>query len=172
MSSVTSCNCEFNQEKLQILESKINQFKKVDGGLIPILHEVQELYGYLPEEILNRVSEQLKIPMIEIYGVATFYSLFSLKPKGKYVIKVCLGTACYVKGSQKLLDRISKDLDITVGKTTADGLFTLEETRCLGACGLAPILMISDKTYGGLTSNDIPKILKKHRKQEGVRWKL
>lgn len=141
----------------------IQKFKNVKGALIPVMHEVQKMYGYLNEEALEVVSEELKIPMAEIYGVATFYSQFSLEPKGKHQIKVCLGTACYVKGAQNILDKFSEMLNVEVGKTTEDGKFTLEAARCIGSCGLAPVLMVDDKVYGGLHPNDVIRILEEYK---------
>jgi NADH-quinone oxidoreductase subunit E/NADP-reducing hydrogenase subunit HndA len=148
------------KEKTRVM---IQKFKDVKGPLIPVMHEVQKMYGYLEEEALEVVSEELKIPMAEIYGVATFYSQFSLKHKGKHTIKVCLGTACYVKGSQNILDKFSDILKIGVGQTTEDGKFTLEAARCLGSCGLAPIIMVDDKVYGGLHPNDVIRILEEYK---------
>src|SRR5690606_10626776 len=132
------------------------------GALIPVLHEVQDTYGYLPEDVLHLVSDELGIPMTDIYGVASFYSFFSLEPKGEHIIRVCMGTACYIKGAQSLIDRIGTDLGIKPGETTKDGKFTLEATRCLGACGLAPVMTIDDDVHGRLMQGDIPKVLKKY----------
>ena len=130
---------------------------------MPVLQEAQEIFGYLPIEVQDFIAEELDIPITDVYGVATFYSQFSLKPKGKYRIGVCLGTACYVKGAQKVLDELSKVLNIDVGATTEDGTFTLEATRCLGACGLAPVIMINDDVYGRLEPDDIPEIIAKYK---------
>jgi NADH-quinone oxidoreductase E subunit len=130
--------------------------------LIPIMHEAQEIFGYLPIEVQNYIAEALEISITDVYGVATFYSQFSLKPKGKYNISVCMGTACYVKGAQKILDRLKKELNIEVGETTEDGKFTITATRCLGACGLAPVMTINDDVYGRLVEDDIPGIIKKY----------
>ncbi|GAA0180717.1 NADH-quinone oxidoreductase subunit NuoE [Clostridium sediminicola] len=141
----------------------VQKFKNVKGALIPVMHEVQKMYGYLNEEALEVVSEELKIPLAEIYGVATFYSQFSLEPKGKHQIKVCLGTACYVKGAQNILDKFSHELKVEVGKTTEDGKFTLEAARCIGSCGLAPVIMVDDKVYGGLHPNDVIRILEEYK---------
>ncbi|MEF2968738.1 NADH-quinone oxidoreductase subunit NuoE [Paenibacillus sp. M1] len=152
-----------NQERLDQVREVISRFRMLQGPLIPVLHEVQDIFGYLPEEALRIVSEELELPMAEIYGVATFYSFFSLEPKGEYVIRVCMGTACYIKGAQAVLDRLSQELDVPVQGTTADGKFTLDATRCLGACGLAPVMTIGEKVYGRLTPNEIPKILKSMR---------
>lgn len=163
MRNSKSCECD-NNDKAKKLYQVLNEYQNAKGALIPVLHEVQGIYGYLPEEVLRIVSMELNVPMTDIYGVATFYSIFSLEPKGENVIRVCLGTACYVKESQKLLDRLTKELSIEVNQTTKDGLYTLEATRCLGACGLAPITMIGEKVYGGLIPNDLPKILKNQEK--------
>lgn len=158
------CNgCNEQDDRLEIIKQSIAEHKDVKGGLIPVLHKIQHTYGYLPEDVLEVVSEGLNVPMTEIYGVASFYSFFSLDPKGKHIIKVCLGTACYVKGSQLLLDKLSEILNIEVGKTTEDGKFTLESTRCLGACGLAPVMTIDDKVYGRLVPDDISKILEEYK---------
>lgn len=165
MSNEQKCCCGCNQkdERFEKAKEVIVSHKETKGALIPVLHEIQGLYGYLPEDILKVVSEELNIPMTEIYGVATFYSIFSLEPKGEHVIKVCLGTACYVKGSQLLIDKLQEELNIEVGKTTADGKFTLEATRCLGACGLAPVMTIDEKVYGRLVPDDITKILEEYK---------
>lgn len=154
-----SCGCESYEHKQKRVKAIIEENKNTKGGLIPILHEIQELYGYLPEEALKNVSEGINIPLTEIYGVASFYHFFSLEPKGKHIIRVCLGTACYVKGSQRIIDRLAQELNVEIGKTTADGEFTLEATRCLGACGLAPVMTIDDKVYGRVTLDDIRRIL-------------
>lgn len=130
---------------------------------MPVLHKAQEIFGCLSLEVQKYISKELDIPVSDIYGVATFYSQFTLKPKGKYKIGVCMGTACYVKGSQAILDELVKELDMKVGDTTDDGLFTLEATRCLGACGLAPIIMINDDVYGRLKPEDIKEIVAKYK---------
>jgi NADH-quinone oxidoreductase E subunit len=151
------------EEKLQKLLEIIEKHKDERGALIPVLHDAQELYGYLPLEVQEEIADGLGVPLTEVYGVVTFYSQFTLTPKGKYKIGVCLGTACYVRGSQKIMDRVMKELDIELGDTTEDGLFTIDATRCLGACGLAPVLMINDEVYGRLVESDIPKILEKYK---------
>ncbi|WP_435790899.1 NADH-quinone oxidoreductase subunit NuoE [Clostridium sp.] len=147
-------------EKVKDITKKLKEMK---GALIPALHEVQKLFGYLPEEALQVVSEELNIPMSEIYGVSTFYSQFTLEPKGEHIIKVCLGTACYVKGAQDIIERLSSVLEVEVGKTTSDGKFTLEAARCLGACGLAPVLMVDDKVYGRLIPADVIRIIEEYK---------
>ena len=124
-----------------------------------MLNEIQEHYGYVSMEVQKDLSEFLSIPMAEIYGVVTFYSRFSLKPKGKYNISVCMGTACYVKGSQKILDRLLERLQIQSGETTEDGLFSIEETRCVGACGLAPVFTVNGEVYGKATVQKLDQVL-------------
>ena len=131
--------------------------------LMMILSDIQNEYGYIPLEVQEIVSAKTGISVAEIYGVVTFYSFFSLTPKGKYVIGCCLGTACYVKGSQKILDTLCDELKIQPGDTTDDGLFTLNATRCLGACGLAPVMMIGEEVFGRLTPDLVPGILDKFR---------
>lgn len=150
-------------DRIEKTREMVKKFKNLKGALIPVMHEVQKMYGYLNEEALQVVSEELKVPMSEIYGVATFYSQFSLEPKGKHQIKVCLGTACYVKGAQNILDKFSEMLNVEVGKTTEDGKFTLEAARCIGSCGLAPVLMVDEKVYGGLHPNDVIRILEEYK---------
>jgi len=150
-------------EKFDELKQFIEEHKTQRGALMPVMQKAQEIFGYLGEEIQACISENLGVPMTEIYGVATFYSQFALEPKGKHVISVCLGTACYVRGSQAVLDELSKELSIPVGKTTPDGLFTLQATRCLGCCGLAPVMMIGDDVYGRLTAADVKGIIAKYR---------
>jgi len=147
---------------LQRVKEAIDRFRDMKGALIPVLHEVQDTYGYLPEDVLHLVSDELGIPMTDIYGVTSFYSFFSLEPKGEHIIRVCMGTACYIKGAQSLIDRIGTDFGIKPGETTKDGKFTLEATRCLGACGLAPVMTIDDDVHGRLMQGDIPKVLKKY----------
>ena len=129
---------------------------------MPVLHAAQEIYGYLPEEALVIVAQELDIPLAEIYGVATFYSRFTLNPKGKHQVSVCLGTACYVKGSADVLARVEELLGIKAGELTADGKFSLDATRCVGACGLAPIMLVDDDVYGHMTPDLVEDILRKY----------
>jgi NADH-quinone oxidoreductase subunit E/NADP-reducing hydrogenase subunit HndA len=157
-----ACGSRTDEEKLQRVKEAIDRFRDMKGALIPVLHEVQDTYGYLPEDVLHLVSDELGIPMTDIYGVTSFYSFFSLEPKGEHIIRVCMGTACYIKGAQSLIDRIGTDFGIKPGETTKDGKFTLEATRCLGACGLAPVMTIDDDVHGRLMQGDIPKVLKKY----------
>lgn len=152
-----------DERKAQLLEEIIQRRKDERGALIPVLHEAQEIYGYLPLGVQKRVAEGLGIPLCEVYGVVTFYSLFSLEPKGQHHISVCLGTACYVKGAQEILYRIQKELNLEVGKCTNEGKFSLQACRCIGACGLAPIILINEDVYGSLTPDEIPGILAKYK---------
>lgn len=151
------------REKYDALDAAIARHKGEPGALMPVLQEAQNIFGYVPQDVQQIIADGLGTTLAEVYGVATFYAQFSLEPKGQYVVGVCLGTACYVKGSQKVLDKLSEELKIPVGKTTPDGVFTLNATRCLGACGLAPVMMINDEVYGRLTPDEIPAILDKYR---------
>ena len=134
-------------------------YKPEKDNLIQILNEVQEHFGYIPKYTQLQLSEFLKMPMAEIFGVITFYSRFTLEPKGKYTISVCLGTACFVKGSQKILDRLKERLKIEPGQTTEDGMFSLDETRCVGACGLAPVFTVNGEVYGKATVQKLDQVL-------------
>jgi NADP-reducing hydrogenase subunit HndA len=157
------CCCGGVDEKEQKLQEIIAKYKNVRGALIPVLHEAQEVYGYLPMYVQKKVSEGLNIPLAEIYGVVTFYTQFTLQPKGKYKIQLCLGTACYVKGSSLVLDKLKEKLGINVGDCTEDGKFSLDACRCIGACGLAPVMMINDEVYGRLSPDDVEGILDKYK---------
>ncbi len=148
-----------NFEKLQIA---IDENRNVKGALMPILHEAQKIFGCVPLEVQKRISEELRVPMSEIYGVVTFYSQFTLESRGEYVVGVCLGTACYVKGAQVIIDKVSELTGTKVGKTSEDGKYTLEATRCIGACGLAPVLTVNEDVYGRLVVGDIPAIVSKY----------
>lgn len=150
------------EEFLQ-LDGIIERWKDEPGGLLPIMQNAQEVFGYLDEEVQDYISQKTGIAISTIYGVATFYSLFTLSPKGKNTIGMCMGTACYVRGSQLVLEELEKRLDVEVGGMTSDGLFSLDATRCIGCCGLAPAMMINDEVYGRLTPSDIPGILEKYR---------
>ena len=140
----------------------IAKHKESKGALIPVLHEAQEIYGYLPIEVQTMIAEGLDVPLSKVYGVVTFYAQFSLYPKGQYNIAVCLGTACYVKGSGDIIDKFKQILGIDVGECTPDGKFSLEATRCIGACGLAPVLTVNEDVYGRLTVDDVDDILAKY----------
>lgn len=159
----SSAGCPENDGKFQQLDEIIAKHQGKPGALIPVLHEAQMVYGYLPKEVQIRVAEGLDVPLSEVYGVITFYSLFTLKPRGKYTIGVCMGTACYVKGASAVIEAIQKELGITPDDTTDDGLFTLIITRCVGACGLAPVMTIGDDVFGRLSADKIPEILNKYK---------
>lgn len=148
------------------LEEIIAKYKDTPGALIPVLHEAQELYGYLPFEVQKIIADGLDIPVAKVYGVVTFYSQFSLTPKGKYRISVCLGTACYVKGAAEILDKLKERLSIDVGECTDDGLFSLDSCRCIGACSLAPVVTINEEVYGKLVPEDIDGIIDKYEAME------
>ncbi len=143
------------------MQEILSKYVKEKDNLIQILNEVQEYYGYVPEKAMLEISNYLGMPMAEIYGVVTFYSRFTLKPKGKYHIAVCLGTACFVKGSEQILDRAKEKLGIDIGETTKDGTFSLEATRCIGACGLAPVFTVNDEVYGKATVKMMDEIIDK-----------
>jgi len=154
-----------NKEKYEQLQEAIARHKGERGAVMPVLQEAMNIFGYVPQDVQEIIAEGLGVTLSEVYGVATFYSQFSLEAKGEYVIGVCLGTACYVKGSQKIMDELTKQLQVEVGRTTKDGKFTLNATRCLGACGLAPVMMINDEVYGRLTPDQVSGILDKYRAQ-------
>ena len=134
------------------------------GELINILHKSQEYFGYLPESIQKIIAHELKISVARVYGVITFYSFFTMKPKGKHPISICTGTACYVRGAEKVVDEFKKELKIKVGEVTEDGLFSIDCLRCVGACGLAPVLMVGDKVYGRVEPEQVKDILAHYRK--------
>ena len=146
-------------EKDLFLEKLFQEYLPEKDNLIQMLNEIQEHYGYVPMHVQKELSEYLKIPMAGIYGVVTFYSRFSLEPQGKYKISVCLGTACFVKGSQKIMDRLTDRLKIEPGQTTKDGLFTIEQTRCVGACGLAPVFTVNGEVYGKASVQKLDQVL-------------
>ena len=148
-------------EKKAVLEL-VRGKKDVKGALIPVLQEAQGILGYLPGEALSIISKELRIPLANVYGVASFYSQFRLKPSGRHRISVCMGTACYVRGAERLLEKIMELLKTGCGETTPDLLFSLEQTRCVGACGLAPVVTVGGDVYGNVTPEGIPKILEKY----------
>lgn len=150
------CNCNGEDPKLkEILEEYIQD----KSNLIQILNDIQNYYGYIPEKAQRAISDYLNVPMAEVYGVITFYSRFTLKPKGKNHIAVCLGTACFVKGSERILDRAKERLGIDVGETSKDGKYSLEATRCIGACGLAPVFTVNGEVYGKATVKMFDEVL-------------
>ncbi len=146
------------------LRAFIEEWKEKPGNLIMVLHQVQQTYGYIPREVAIEVSELLKVPLAKIYGVVTFYNFFKLQKAGKYIIQVCLGTACYLRGGDDLMKELERELGIGVGGTTPDGLFSIEAVRCLGCCGLAPVIVVNGEVHGKLETKGIAAIVDKYRK--------
>ena len=162
---MSECKCGNAKENNELKEI-LKKYEKDKSNLIQILNQVQEKYGYISQQAQKEISEYLDISMAEVYGVITFYSRFTLEPKGKYNIAVCLGTACFVKGSEKVLDKVKEILKIDVGQTTEDGLFSIEATRCVGACGLAPVFTVNDEVYGKATPEMVESVIKRIRDEE------
>jgi NADH-quinone oxidoreductase subunit E/NADP-reducing hydrogenase subunit HndA len=158
---------QLNEKAVKQIEEIIAKYQDERTPLMMILSEVQREFGYIPLEVQELISDKTGIPVSDIYGVVTFYSFFSLTPKGKYVIGVCLGTACYVKGAQQVLDKFAELLNIKAGETSVDGLFTLEALRCIGACGIAPALTINGKVYPKVAVADVAKIVEEYRSLGG-----
>ncbi|MEZ4357440.1 MAG: NADH-quinone oxidoreductase subunit NuoE [Eubacteriales bacterium] len=154
-------NAALDKEKFDELQKYIDELQGQKGMLMPVMQKAQEIFGYLPIEVQNFIAENLGISLSEVFGVATFYAQFAIEPKGKHLVGVCLGTACYVKNSEGILSRLCDELNVKPGTTTKDGKFTLEPTRCLGCCSLAPVMMIDDQVFGRLTVDKVPEILKK-----------
>lgn len=154
-----------DQQKEAIL-SIIEGYRGTQGALIPVLHDVQEYYGYLPLEVQKIIADELQMPLAEIYGVVTFYTQFTTQPKGKYNINVCLGTACYVKGSGKILEKFESILGVKAGGVSDDGMFGIEACRCIGACGLAPVATVNGEVYGRLVQADVQSICDKYMEAE------
>ena len=159
---LTTVTFKGTKEQEEKLLAVIEKYKGVAGSMMPILQEAQDIYGYLPIEVQKIIANNTGVSLEEIYGIVSFYSQFALNPKGEVAIAVCLGTACYVKGAQDLIDRITLRLGIKDGDTTPDGKWSLTATRCIGACGLAPVLTINDEVYGRLKKEDIDGILAKY----------
>lgn len=159
--------CAQSQEKEKQLHEIIARYKDTRGALIQVLHEAQEVYGYLPLEVQREIAKQMNIPLAEVYGVVSFYTQFSINPKGKYKINVCMGTACYVKGANEILDKFRTRLSIDVGECTENQMFSLDACRCIGACGLAPVVTINDEVYGKLVPDDVDGILDEYEKAQG-----
>lgn len=155
---------ELPREKFDELEAFIEGLGTTQGALIEILHKAQSLFGYLPRDVQLFVARKLGIPGAEVFGVVSFYSYFTTKPRGKHTISVCMGTACFVKGADKIMERLKEKLNIESNEITEDGLFTLKDIRCVGACGLAPVMMIDDKVYGRVKEEELDSILETYRK--------
>lgn len=156
------CKSVLVEEKFHELEEFINELPDKKGALIEVLHRAQHIFGYLPEEVQSFVAEKLNVPASKVYGVVSFYSYFTTEPRGEYVVNVCMGTACFVRGAANVLAEFEKQLGIKVGQTTADGKFTMEVLRCVGACGLAPVVTINDRVYGHVTPKEVAKILNEY----------
>ena len=158
---------DVNDKNIIEIKEYIEQTKDMEHSesyLIAVLHKVQSLYGHLDKQVLDIVADEMNIPTAHIWGVATFYHYFNLKPIGKHTVSVCMGTACYVKGGDKILDTLREELGVDTGETSEDGLFTLQEARCLGACGIAPVIMIDDKIYGDLDRKKTIDVINEYRK--------
>lgn len=153
---------EFSAEQLQQLDQLIAFYGEKEGGLIPLLEKAQQLLGYLPESIQRRIADKTDISPNRINGVITFYSLFSMEPRAKHTVQLCMGTACYVKGADKIEKQLVDDYGIEMGESTKDGRFTFEKARCIGACGLAPVLMVDGKVYGKVAAHDVNDILSEY----------
>lgn len=161
--SCESCTNELSKEMYIELEKFIDELPEKTGALISVLHRAQAIFGYLPKEVQIFVGKKLGVPVSQVYGVVSFYSFFTMLPKGEHPISVCLGTACYVRGADKVLDAFKRELGIEIGETTADGKFSLDALRCVGACGLAPVVLVGEKVYGRIsTAEEVKKILSEY----------
>ena len=152
-------NLKLQECHIKSIHEICDSYKNDPGDLIKILHSAQTHFGYLPESVQREIAKRLKISVAKVYGVVTFYSFFTMTPKGRHAISVCVGTACYVRGAEKVLDELKKQLNIKVGGVTEDGKFSLDSLRCVGACGLAPVLLIGEKVYGRVEPGQIKEIL-------------
>jgi len=158
-------SCDALGEDIVELINNVLEGPHSDSQLIAVLHAVQEKFGYLAEPQLDAVAQLMQIPVAKVSGVASFYHFFRLKPGGRYTIKVCMGTACYVKGADRIVQKLTEELGTTFGETTPDGMFALEGARCLGTCGMAPVIMVNDELYGNVTPEGIPALIKKYIKE-------
>jgi NADH:ubiquinone oxidoreductase subunit E len=154
------------REKFDELEEFIDNMETTKGALIEILHKAQNIFGYLPRDVQLYVARKLGIPGAEVFGVVSFYSYFTTKPRGKHTMSVCMGTACFVRGADKILEKLKEKLQVESNEITEDGLFTLRDVRCIGACGLAPVVMVGDKVYGRVKEEELDDIIKTYRSQE------
>ena len=154
---------EISRAEWKKIDQVIDKFKNRQGVLIPVLKEVQDICGYLPKKVQHRIAQGLQLPASQVYGVVSFYAFFTTIPRGKHVIRVCLGTACYVRGSKQILDNLQRELHVEVGGITQDRKFSLEAVRCLGACGLAPVMVVGSDTYGMITPGKAIEIVSPYR---------
>src|SRR4030042_2744586 len=159
---MSSIKVELKKSDVDKLKEICKSFQNNPGELINVLHKAQHTFGYLPAEVQEIIAEELNVPLAKVYGVVTFYSFFTMIPKGIHPISICAGTACYVRGAEKVLDEFKRLLNITVGETTADGKFSISCLRCVGACGLAPVVMIGEKTYGRVSPEMVKDIIKEY----------
>jgi NADH-quinone oxidoreductase subunit E/NADP-reducing hydrogenase subunit HndA len=159
---MSSIKIELRQEDVAKIKEICASFNNDPQELINVLHKCQEHFGYLPAEVQEVISNELVVPVAKIYGVVTFYSFFTMTPKGKHPVSICMGTACYVRGAEKVLEEFKKELGLQVGQTTIDGKFSLSSLRCVGACGLAPVVLVGDKTYGRVAPDDVKNIIKEY----------
>lgn len=160
---MTACKCEQNTEiKFKELRNVFDKYKNVQGALIPLLQEAQEIFGYLPADVMKLIAQEIGVPFSKTFGVATFYSQFHLKPRGRNIIRLCQGTACHVRGAAQVYEAVSNDLNVKRNETTEDQRYTLETVACLGACGLAPVMMVNDDTHGRLTKDAVVDVIKKY----------
>jgi NADH-quinone oxidoreductase subunit E/NADP-reducing hydrogenase subunit HndA len=160
---MSSVKVELKQEQVDKIHTICDTYGNQEGELINILHKTQETFGYLPAEVQEVIADKMEIPAARVYGVVTFYSFFTMIPRGEYPVSICTGTACYVRGAEKVLEEFKKQLDIQVGETTPDGKFSLSCLRCVGACGLAPVILIGEKTFGRVAPDDVEGILDQFR---------
>jgi len=157
---------ELPREKFDELEKFIDSMETTKGVLIEILHKAQDIFGYLPRDVQLYIARKLGIPGAEVFGVVSFYSYFTTKPRGKHTISVCMGTACFVRGADKIIEKLKEKLGIESNEITEDGLFTLKDVRCIGACGLAPVVMVGDKVYGRVKEEELDEIINTYKNQE------
>lgn len=162
---MASINIKLNQEKLDQLQAICNEFNNDKGELINVLHKAQHLFGYLPAEVQEVIAKHLNTSVAHVYGVVTFYSFFTMMPRGEHPISICMGTACYVRGAEKVLDEFKRLLNVKVGETTSDGKFSLSCLRCVGACGLAPVVMVGEKVFGRVAPEGVKDILAEYKQQ-------
>lgn len=160
---MSSIQVKIKEKDLNTIKEICKSFDYKPGELINVLHKTQEHFGYLPAEVQEVVADQLKVPVAKVYGVVTFYSFFTMLPQGKYPVSICTGTACYVRGADNVLQEFKRQLNIEVGETTEDGKFSLNCLRCVGACGLAPVVLVGDKTYGRVSPEGVKEILDEYK---------
>lgn len=156
-------NLKLSEEKINKIKEICKSFNNEKGELINVLHKTQTMYGYLPAEVQEVIAKELNVSAAHVYGVVTFYSFFTMIPKGEFPISICMGTACYVRGAEKVLDEFKRELKITVGETSADGKFSLSCLRCVGACGLAPVVLVGEKVYGRVSPDGVKDIIAEYK---------